>query len=249
MSPAYVTDKMALSDVAMLPGMFTEVCKGTHAYWKMATEGLLAKTDFGGNKIHPIFVALLPPYQVIGPHHPIKSFEDLKGIKIRSSGGSVDLTIRALGATPVKLTGPETREGLERGTIDANLGPNSSLKGYDIFPLAKYGTQGASFGSFVVTYSISDRVWNGLSDEVKQALAKAGEETNTHLCQAHERENLSAIKAMEDLGADFYHPTDADKQAFAATATSVAAQWAKELDDRGKQGSAALAEFKSELGK
>ena len=34
--PAYVSDKMPVSEVAMLPGAFEHACQGTLAYWKLA---------------------------------------------------------------------------------------------------------------------------------------------------------------------------------------------------------------------
>lgn len=247
-APGYVTDKMPLSDVAMLPGMFKDVCAGSKAYWTLATTGILSTAEYKANNIVPLFASVLPPYQIVANHHEINSLADLKGLKIRTSGGSSDLTVQALGAVPVKLTGPETREGLDRGTIDANLGPHSSLKSYDIFPLVKYGTVGAPLGSFVVTYSMQRRKFDALAPEVRAALEQAGHEANAHLCKALEDENTAAINEMKQLGSKFYTISAADLASFAPEAAKIATDWAKGIDARNKPGSQALAEFRQALG-
>ena len=50
-APAYVSDKMPVSEVAMLPGAFEHSCQGTLAYWKLARNGVIAEQDYAGNHI------------------------------------------------------------------------------------------------------------------------------------------------------------------------------------------------------
>ena len=42
-APAYASDKMPVSEVAMLPGAFAHSCQGTLAYWKLAKSGVIAR--------------------------------------------------------------------------------------------------------------------------------------------------------------------------------------------------------------
>src|SRR5262245_9491256 len=50
-APAYVSDKMAVSEVAMLPGQFEHTCQGTLAYTKLAKSGVIAEQDYAPNNI------------------------------------------------------------------------------------------------------------------------------------------------------------------------------------------------------
>jgi TRAP-type C4-dicarboxylate transport system substrate-binding protein len=247
-APAYVSEKMPLSDVANLPGMFSDVCVGSKAFIKLATEGELAKREFEGNGVKLLFASTMPPYQVSGPYIEIKSLDDLKGRKIRTSGAATDLMVRELGGVPTRLSGAETYEGLERRTIDFNLGPYSSYAGYGLYPMTKFGTKGFSFGSFIATYSINLDVWNGLSAPVQDVLTKAAEATDGHLCEAIEAENAKAISDMEALGSKFLAESDETKAQFAPVAESLHAAWAKAMDDRGLPGTEVLASFKKALG-
>lgn len=246
--PAYVSDKMPLSDVGALPGMFDDVCAGSAAFQKIASEGVLADAEYGKNGIKPLFTGLQPPYQIIAPRTRIEGISDLKGLKIRASGGSSDILVRALGGIPVKLAGPDIREGLDRGTVDANLGPNSSLRPYDIFPLAKYGTQGYPLGSFVLTYSISQAKWNALPAAVQAILTEAAAVAQSDLCASMAAENEVAIKDMEAMGSTFHYATETDLAEVEEISIKVVDEWRKALDGRGLPGSQAIDEFRAAIG-
>ena len=47
-APGYTSDKMPVSEVAMLPGAFDHSCQGTLAYWKLARNGVIAQQDQAG---------------------------------------------------------------------------------------------------------------------------------------------------------------------------------------------------------
>ena len=44
-------------------------------------------------------------------------------MKLRSTGGAQDLTLRAIGAVPVRMAAPDAYESLSRGTMDGLLFP------------------------------------------------------------------------------------------------------------------------------
>jgi Bacterial extracellular solute-binding protein, family 7 len=50
-APSCASDKMPVSEVAQLPGMFETACEGTLAYWKVARTGLVEKYDYAPNGV------------------------------------------------------------------------------------------------------------------------------------------------------------------------------------------------------
>lgn len=245
--PAYVQAKMPLSDVANLPGMFSEVCAGSEAYIELARDGRIKETDYDAQGVHLVFGTMLAPYQISGPNVPIRSLADLQGKKIRSTGNATNLVVEALGGVPVNLSGAETYDGLERGTIDFNLGPYSSYKGYDLYDLTKYGTVGFGFGNTVVGYTMNASVYEGLSDELRAFIDEAGKETSAHVCAAVEKENDNAIAEMRALGAEFYEATPEALKEFEPIAMKLQEQWAADMDARGLPGTETLEAMKSAL--
>src|ERR1700709_820471 len=117
-APAYTSEKMPVSEVAMLPGAFVHSCQGTLAYWKLAKDGVIAQQDYAGNNIRLLLAVSLPQYRIFTVKAPVKDVADVTGLKLRSTGGAQDLTLRALGAVPVRMAAPDAYESLSRGTTD-----------------------------------------------------------------------------------------------------------------------------------
>ena len=70
-APAYASDKMAVSEVAMLPGGFEHSCQGTLAYSKLAKKGVIAEQDYAPNGIRLLFAVSLPQYRIFTVTKPV----------------------------------------------------------------------------------------------------------------------------------------------------------------------------------
>jgi TRAP-type C4-dicarboxylate transport system substrate-binding protein len=243
-APGYVSDKMAVSEVAMLPGAFAHSCQGTLAYWKLARSGIIAEQDYAGNNIRLLLTVSLPQYRILTVKAPVKQVADVAGLKLRSTGGAQDLTLRAIGAVPVRMAAPEAYESLSRGTMDGLLFPLESVVAYGADKLVKYSTDGLGFASFVVAYSISDAAWKKLSPEIQKAMTDAAEEMLPTVCQEVQKADETVKKNMEAAGVRF-ETVQADQ--FKEVLKGVAKTWADGLDARGKRGSDAIREFEAAI--
>src|SRR3546814_20351138 len=104
-----VSDKMPLSSVAQLPGAFTTACEGTHAYWKIARGETMTKHEFGANKVRQLFAIVLEPYQIYTASKQVSTIDDVKGLKLRSTGGAMEIFTRNSGAIPDRMATQEAR--------------------------------------------------------------------------------------------------------------------------------------------
>ena len=241
-APAYVSDKMPVSEVAMLPGAFEHSCQGTLAYWKLARSGVIAEQDYASNNIRLLLAVSLPQYRIFTVKYPVKDAADVTGLKLRSTGGAQDLTLRALGAVPVRMAAPDAYESLSRGTMDGLLFPLESVVAYGADKLVKYSTEGVGFGSFVVAYSISDSAWKKLSPDIQKAMTDVAEEIIPAACRQVQKADNETKKSLE--AAIHFETLQPDTGAkFRDLMKGVAKTWAEGLDSRGKRGSDALREF------
>src|SRR6478752_210300 len=202
-APAYASDKMPVSEVAMLPGAFAHSCQGTLAYWKLARNGVIAQQDYTPNNIRLLLAVSLPQYRIFTVKHPVKDTADVSGLKLRSTGGAQDLTLRAIGAVPVRMAAPDAYESLSRGTMDGLLFPLESVVAYGADKLVKYSTDGVGFGSFIVSYSISDNVWKKLTPEVQKAMTDVADEIIPSACKAVQKSDDETKKSLEAAGIRF----------------------------------------------
>src|SRR5690606_2198883 len=143
---------------------------------------------FDANNVHLLFAFVLEPYQIYTANKKVQNASDAKGLKLRSTGGAMDLFARKIDAIPVRMTATEVRESLSRGTLDGLIFPNQSVISYDLVSLVKYATRGGNFGSFSVTFVINNNVWNKLPDDVKEIMTKASEAMVTTMCENIDRD-------------------------------------------------------------
>ncbi|TNE36302.1 MAG: C4-dicarboxylate ABC transporter [Alphaproteobacteria bacterium] len=244
---SYVSDKMPLSGVAQLPGSFATSCEGTHAYWTIANKEPIKTQDYANNKVHLLYAFVLEPYQIYTAKKQVTNAGDAAGLKLRSTGGAMDIFTRKIGAIPVRMTATETRESLSRGTLDGLIFPNQSVISYDLVSLLKYGTRGGNFGSFIVTFVINEGVWEKLPADVQSAMTTASENMVSTMCKNIDEGVGNAIAQMQKAGIEYHTLSEADRASFAKHSDEVAAEWAKDLDDRGKPGSEVLKEFRDAL--
>ena len=70
----------------------------------------------------------------------VTSLEDLKGLKIRSTGMSAEV-MKALGATPVPMPMPDTYQSLQKGVVDGSCYPVEANKGWKLGEVVDYLTK------------------------------------------------------------------------------------------------------------
>ena len=102
---------------------------------------------------------------------PVRSIDDMQGLKLRAPEGMVYNIFEAAGATPVNMPGSEVYTGLEKGVIDAAdytvFATNQAQGLHEFAPYPLY----PGFHSLpMVAVSLNKDVWDSLSDDLKGIL-------------------------------------------------------------------------------
>lgn len=101
---------------------------------------------------------------------PVKSLDDLKGLRIRSYGFAYPALFEALGASPVSINTAETYDALARNIVDCTpIGP-ALARGWKYDEIAKYYIEfplGASFGHLIAMNLDS---YNRMDDETRKVV-------------------------------------------------------------------------------
>jgi len=102
---------------------------------------------------------------------PVKTLDDLKGLKLRGTGRLGD-TVKALGATPIPIETPDLYDSLKRGVIEGALLPMETLKGFKTGELMKYVTASWRVGSAYCFYvAMNKQKWDSLPGDAKKIMA------------------------------------------------------------------------------
>lgn len=241
----YATDRLPLNGVSMIAGMTRKSLPGSQAYWKLVKDGPLRR-EFDDNGIVPLFAAVLPAYQLVLNGDPVKSADDLKGLKIRSSG-TLNLAVEAFGGTPVSMAAPDIYLGIQRGTVDGSLLPPGSVKPYNLQEVIKSTSTNGTFGTFAVTAVMNADVFNALPKEHQAALMKAGDDTVAHLGKYQDDEVTEALKEFNELGITVYEFDDAMLSALNGMMASVKQVWIDRMKARNLDGAKIVAEFEAAI--
>jgi TRAP-type transport system periplasmic protein len=111
---------------------------------------------------------------------PIKTAEDMKGLRIRTYGHALPRLFEALGATPVSMPTPEAYEALQRGILDCSPIGVTLARGWRFDEVAKYYIKfplGANWGHFI---SVNLDSYNKLDEETRKILFQLGRDYMDH---------------------------------------------------------------------
>jgi TRAP-type transport system periplasmic protein len=118
----------------------------------------------------PLMFSTSPPNALQTLSKPVKTLEDLKGLKIRGQGRIADI-VKSLGGTPMPIEIVDLYEALRRGVIDGTYTPYETLKGFKLGEVEKFTTASWQVGSVFAFYVVMNKQkWASLPDDVKKVI-------------------------------------------------------------------------------
>jgi TRAP-type transport system periplasmic protein len=107
---------------------------------------------------------------------PVRKLEDLKGLKVRSTGSSSKL-VEVMGGVPVAMGQRGAYEALQKGVADATLSPMEVLKGWKQAEVIKYTTECYSVGYTAGFYILMNlNTWKSLPADVQKVMDDVSKE-------------------------------------------------------------------------
>lgn len=247
-SAAYLSDQLPLSSVSDLPGFVEDSCVGANALFEMMSPGgILYEEEYAPRGLRPLWVSVLPSYEILTVGRRITSPDDLRGLNIRTSGGALDATLEALGAAAVSMPAADAYEALSRRTVDGVAFPFISVLPYKLQEVLRYSTTGLNIGAFAIPYVISEDTWNSLSSATQQRIEAAGRSAQQSLCTAVNEQTPAAVETIGQSGVVFTTPQGEGMAEFEARLAPVRRTWAANMDSIGKPGTEVLQTYEDAI--
>jgi len=221
--PTYYDGKIAIGDWQQLPSNF----RSWEDCWDLCVNGPVADImDDAYRKITRVkYITCTPvaPYnfQVARKSKKIRKFEDFKGMKIRSAGGSASIAIKMLGGAPVMTVGGEYYQAMQKGVVDAGLMTTYSLKQYRLWEVADQVVNPPLIGYAAGFLWMNERVWNKMPADLQQIVlteARARDVWEKWIKIYDKEQDGPIIKEAKAQNVEFYTlpPEEAEKM-YAAT--------------------------------
>ena len=107
-------------------------------------------------------------YDIISKR-PIRTVSDIRGLKVRATGGLTAAIIRQVGAIPVVMAAAETYTAFQRGIIDAVALGGPDMAAYRLHETGNYYLR-VGLTHTVLQYCLSPRTFDGLPDDLRVQL-------------------------------------------------------------------------------
>jgi TRAP-type C4-dicarboxylate transport system substrate-binding protein len=171
---------------------------------------------------------------------PVRKLEDVKGLKIRSTGTS-QLIVRALGAAPVAMSQGETYDALKKNIVDGTLVPIEALEGFKQGEVLKYTTlnYGSSYSQgFFVAMNLGK--WKSLPPDLQNIITEVSKKYEEVTAKAWGDSDESGIKFCEKLGHEFIKLSDEEQAKFKEAVKPVFDDYVKIAKEKGVDGEAVM---------
>ena len=107
---------------------------------------------------------------------PVTKLEDMKGLKIRSTGLSSKV-VTSLGGVPVAMPQGSTYEALQKGVVDGTIGPIEALKGWKQGEVIKSTTNCSGIGYTTSMFVVMNKKkWDSLPKDIQKIISDINKE-------------------------------------------------------------------------
>ncbi len=164
----YWANMTPLADVITLPFLpIPSAEAGSAVLWQLYEKYPSIQKQFADNKV--VLTWTSNPYFLCTVNKQVKTLADIKGLKIRTTGGPPTEMLKTLGAVPTPMGMPDVYLNLQKGVIDGALLPWEATLSFKLYEVIKYYTY-APFHAVYFTQSFNLQKWNSLSPDIQNQI-------------------------------------------------------------------------------
>ncbi len=182
---------------------------------------------------HPLMFSTSPPNVLQTLSKPVKTLEELRGMKIRGQGRLGDI-VKALGAVPMPIEMVDLYESLRRGVIDGVYAPLETLKGFKLGEVEKYTTAAWKVGSVYSFYVVANKnKWNSLPPDVQKIITDHTNEFIERWAVEWNKIDIEGADFFKKQGGQILPISDAEAAKWVKAAEPVVGDFKKDLVSKG----------------
>ncbi|MBO0906046.1 TRAP transporter substrate-binding protein [Jiella sonneratiae] len=226
--PGYTASNFPITLLAELPGVIHEDT-GTKTMWDNID---LFQPEY--RRVHLVSLWSNAENVLYSRDKPIRTPDDVKGMKIRVPSRNTGLLVESWGATPVSMPVSEIYNSLQTGVIDAAMIDGTGTKAFKLGEVSKYVTVGMNTTISPFFILMNRDSYQSLDEAEQKAVDAVGKEISfmaneTQLGAAHK--GIDAFGEMPDH--EVIHLTDEEKKAFDDLSKNVTDKVVAEAEQNG----------------
>ena len=233
--PSYTPERFPLISVFGLPSMVKNAESGSIVLWEIYKSFL--QEELKDVKVLWMFVQ--SPGQILSKK-PVKTLEDLKGMKIRSPGTRISKLIEKLGAVPVDAPISKAYELLASGEAEAVVASWEAIRSFKFYEQCKFATM-ADLYVLPFFIGMNKEKYESLPSDVKKVFEEnSGEGISAKAGKANDQGGADAKTLFERDGGQVIQLSPEERDRWKKIGLTVGDHWAEEMSAKGLPGARIL---------
>ncbi len=177
----------------------------------------------------------------------VTKLEDLKGLRIRSTGMSAEM-VKALGGTPVAMGMGDAYQSLQKGVVDGSAHPMEANGGWKLGEVTKYtvGSYGTAYTTtFIVTMN-KDK-WAALDPKDQQAIEAINKAWSIKHGEAWDSSDLGGLRFSLQQGNSISGIDPKESEKWVKAVGPVIDKYSADLDKKKLDGAAIIQTIRDSL--
>ena len=184
-----------------------------------------------------------------GPYHlynnkPVRTLEEVKGMKVRAGGGTHAQIIGALGATQVSMPGASAYTAMQRGTIDAIHFNDAAALIFKLHEVSKYRTANG-FNVLTIEYCMSADWFDDLPADLQVVVNNWGRQMAiAEAAGFYDYGGLVNVEKMKSQGLQIVDMPAAELDKWRKSLAGVETAWVASAEKKGVAAKALMADIR-----
>jgi len=235
--PGNTAGRFPRVEVFELPFMMTNAEATSRAYWEYVQTQ--APDEF--KDVQVIALHVHGPGVIHTVDKPIKTVDDVKGLKLRAPTRQVTKLLGTLGATPVGMPLPAITDALSKGTINGGVIPWEVVQPTKVHELAKYHAEfdpaGGSLYTTTFVMAMNKAKYNSLPPDLKKVIDNnSGIETSAWLGKVQQDNDIPGRAAAVERKNNIFTVSAEEAQNFRRKSRALEVEWVQDMNKRGYDG-------------
>lgn len=235
--PGNTAGRFPRIEVFELPFIMSNAEATSKAYW----EFVQTTTPDEFKDTHLIALNVHGPGVIHTVDKPVKSVNDMRGVKMRAPTRQVNKLIGSLGAIPVGMPLPQIPDALSKGTIQGCVIPWEVVPAVKVQELTKFSAEfdpaGGSLYTTTFVTAMNKAKYDSLAPDLKKVIdANSGLATSGWLGKVQQAGDIPGRKAAVDHGNTIFTVSAAEAQEFRRRSRAIEVEWVADMDKRGFNG-------------
>lgn len=230
--PAYTAGRFPLTSVVELPMHVPSAKVGSRVVWELYDRYL--KTEYPGVKILSLCTG--GPGQLHMMKKQIKTLEDMKGLRIRSSGPQQTVLLKELGASPLTIPIADVYDALQKGMADGAVFDFSAIVDFKLYELMRHHTI-ANLYVLPFGMAMNQKVWDGLPPDIQKVIGEIG---GAHMSEvagtSFDRYDALGRDAAKKVNAEILSLSPQEQKRWDDRAAPIIGKWIAGVDAKGAPG-------------